>query len=202
MTQHDDFDPQDMPLQPDGGARPPRRDLSVLPAFLRRPPAGGTPRAAPSSLPGHGAYDEIRPVVATRPDPALLPMISISPRRLLLIVGLVVVAWGLVSFGRQVAAASASSARADLLRVANAQLGDEVAGLQHELQLIQEPRYIDQQARAYRLGGAHEVPFALADGAPTLLPDAPGSAAHRLGADGGEGSPLDIWLRILFGPGG
>lgn len=141
-------------------------------------------------------------MVTTRPDPAQLPMVSISPRRLVLIVATILLAWGVVSFGRQVAAASASSAHADDLRLANGQLSAQVAALQHELEAIQEPRYIDQQARAYRLGGKHEVPFALAEGAPTLAPDAPGSSAQRLGADAPTNTPLDSWLGILFGPGG
>ena len=51
-----------------------------------------------------------------------------------------------------------------------------------------------------RLGDPHEVPFTLAQGAPPLGPDAPGSAALRVGAPTSI-SPLERWLTLLFGPG-
>jgi cell division protein FtsB len=200
MTQPDDLEPPD-DRSSAGVAGPRARELSTLPAFLRRQAAddvGTRPRGGglPASL------QAIRPVVATAPDPSQLPMVGISPRRLLLAVAMVAVAWSVISFGRQVAAASAASAHAVELRAANAGLAAEVAALQGELQLIGEPRYIDQQARAYRLGGPHEVPFALEGSPPKLPPDAPGSAAQRLGADPLGSGPLDAWLGVLFGPGG
>jgi hypothetical protein len=44
-----------------------------------------------------------------------------------------------------------------------------------------------------------EIPFTLADDAPPLGPDAPGSAAVRLGAVADRRSPLESWLDLLFG---
>jgi hypothetical protein len=82
---------------------------------------------------------------------------------------------------------------------ANAQRGAEVAGLERELERIGDARYVLQQARAYGLGGSHEISFSLAPGAPALPPDAPGSAAARLGAPTSV-PPLERWLRLLFGP--
>ena len=76
----------------------------------------------------------------------------------------------------------------------------QVAALDRELDLIARPRYVAQQARAYRLGGAHEIAFALAPDAPPLAADAPGSAAVRVGAKVDDVSPLDRWLTVLFGP--
>lgn len=176
-----------------------RGDLSAIPTFLRSR-AGG--ESAAVSPPGP-AWPVRRPAPADAqgPDPAALRMAGISPRRLLQMVAIIAIAWGVISFGRQVATASAASAHAASLRSANAQLQDQVAAMQRELALIQEHRYIDQQARAYRLGSAHEVPFSLEPGAPSLPPDAPGSAANRLGATVTTGSPLDHWLELLFGPG-
>ncbi len=138
------------------------------------------------------------PVVA--PEPTMPPLVGISPRRLLLAVALVAIAWGVISFGRQVAAASAAAGHADDLRAANAALAQEVAGLQHEMELVGDPRYIEQQARAYRLGSSSEIAFALAPNAPSLSPDSPGSASNRLGAVVDSRSPLDAWLEVLFGP--
>jgi len=72
--------------------------------------------------------------------------------------------------------------------------------MQRELSLIQEGRYIDQQARAFRLGSVAEVPFALEVGASPLPEGAPGSAAVRLGAQPAAGGPIESWLQVLFGP--
>ena len=134
-------------------------------------------------------------------DVASLPMLGIAPRRLVLLAGMIVLAWMVVSFGRQVTEASAASARADQLRAANAALAIEVAALQTELQTISDQRYIQQAARAYRLGTAQEIPFALEAGAPDLPADAPGSASLRVGSDKEPRTPLDSWLDVLFGPG-
>ena len=46
----------------------------------------------------------------------------------------------------------------------------------------------------------HEIPFALAADAPSLPPDAPGSAALRVGGQSTARSPLEAWLDLLFGP--
>ena len=185
--------------QPSGTEPAPRGDLSAIPSFLRSR-ARGDEQGADVPEPAW-PLRQPQPVLAPTPDPAALRMAGISPRRLLQVVAIVAIAWGVVSFGRQVASASAASARAADLRAANTQLQDQVAAMQRELALIQERRYIDQQARAYRLGTANEIPFALEAGAPALPADAPGSAANRLGADAPKGGPLDHWLELLFGPG-
>ena len=85
------------------------------------------------------------------------------------------------------------------------QRADQVAALQRELDRIGDRRFVLQQARAYGLGGEHEIPFSLAAGAPSLPPDAPGSASVRLGAatSGQPARPLaDAALRprLLTGP--
>ena len=47
------------------------------------------------------------------------------------------------------------------------------------------------------------MPFAIADSAPDLADDAPGSATVRLGTVREGPSPLESWARLLFGePGG
>lgn len=174
-------------------------DLSAIPTFLRSRTGGadavaGAPDAAL-------AVRRSIPMLTDAPDPATLPMASVSPRRLLQIVAIVAIAWGVISFGRQVVSASAASAHAAALRGANTQLQDQVSAMQGELALVQDRRYVDQQARAYRLGTAKEIPFALQAGAPALSANAPGSAANRLGVSRTSGSPLDHWLALLFGPG-
>lgn len=131
-----------------------------------------------------------------------LPVAGLTRRRIALLLGAVVAAWVILLFAHQIGQASEASARADAMRTSNAALRSDVMALQSELALIQRQSYIEQQARAYRLGTAREIPFALADNAPALPPDAPGSAAMRLGATTDRPGPLQQWIRLLFGPGG
>jgi cell division protein FtsB len=130
-----------------------------------------------------------------------LPVAGLTRRRVALLLGSLLAAWVLLLFAHQVGQASEASARADAMRTSNAALQTDVAGLQSELALIQRQAYVEQQARAYRLGTPREIPFALADNAPSLPPDAPGSANVRLGAVTVQPSPLEQWIRLLFGPG-
>ena len=51
------------------------------------------------------------------------------------------------------------------------------------------------------LAEARRHGFTLAAGAPSLAPNAPGSASVRLGAPTST-NPLDRWLTLLFGPSG
>ncbi len=105
----------------------------------------------------------------------------------------------IVLFARQVGDASEAMARAADMQASTDLLQAEVLGLEDELALIQRQAYIEQAARQYRLGTAVEIPFALADDAPPLPADAPGSATVRLGADPEVTTPLQSWARLLFG---
>jgi hypothetical protein len=134
-----------------------------------------------------------------RLDPASLPS-PISRRRVALIAAGLVAAWLLVAFGRQVGDASAASNRAEELRAANAQLRSDVAALQADLGRVQSDQFVGVEARAYGVGKRHEIPFTLAADAPSLPPDAPGSASLRIGAEPDGSSPLEAWLDLLFGP--
>ena len=131
-----------------------------------------------------------------------LPVAGLTRRRIALLIGSLVAAWVIVLFARQVGEASEAMVRAEDMRIANVALEGEVAGLEDELALIQRQAYIEQQAREYRLGKPREVPFVLAEDAPPLAADAPGTAAVRLGAVVVRPSPLESWLDLLFGPGG
>ena len=88
------------------------------------------------------------------------------------------------------------------MRAANTTAQTNVAALQAELDLIGRRAYIEQQARSYRLGTSKEIPFSLADDAPPLPANAPGSAGVRLGSTVEHSTPLESWIRLLFGPGG
>lgn len=134
------------------------------------------------------------------PDLDTLPVPGITRRRVAFVLAAVVSAWIIVVFARQVSEAAAATGRADEAAVVNAALTADVAALQRELDLVQETAYIGQQARAHGLGTPDEVAFTLAHDAPALPADAPGSATQALGAAQDGSSPLDTWLRLLFGP--
>jgi cell division protein FtsB len=128
-----------------------------------------------------------------------LPVAGLTRRRIALIIGALVAAWVLVQFARQVGDASAAVARADAVRASNDALSGEVAALQRELSLVAQRPYVTQQARRYRLGAPDEIPFRLADDAPPLPSNAPGTAAVKLGAATERRTPLESWLELLLG---
>ncbi len=174
-------------------------DLAAIPAFLRQR-ASALPAFAPPEPSELPPSSEARDAAATPAlDPARLPVALPSRRQFTTAAGLLVVAWIVVTLGHQVGDAAAASGRAELLRGSNDAQRAEVAALQGEVSRIADPRFVDQQARAYGLGTPGEIPFALAAGAPSLPPDAPGSASVRLGAVPASRSPLDSWLDVLFG---
>jgi hypothetical protein len=173
------------------------RDLDTVPAFLREGRSEGRAATAKPSAP-----PTPEPERPPRLDPATLPMPSLSRRRVITLAGVLAAALLTLGFVRQVGEASAASDRADGLRAQNAALHDEVAGLQTDLTRVQDPRFITLQGRAFGLGGPREIPFALSPNAPSLGPEAPGSAAVRLGAPAKVSGPLDAWLDVLFGPAG
>jgi len=134
------------------------------------------------------------------PSLAALPIAGFTRRRMAILVGALLVAWIVFVFARQVSEAAAANSRAEAMIVSNDQRRDQVAGLARELDRIGDRRYVLQQARGYGLGGPHEIAFSLEAGAPSLPPDAPGSASVRLGAPT-SATPLEHWLTLLFGPG-
>lgn len=132
------------------------------------------------------------------PDLSALPIAGITQRRLAIVLGALVAAWMVLLFARQVGEASAASARAEAMIAENAARHAEIAALERELDRIQQRRYILLEARAHGLGGHKEIAFTLDPDASPLPPDAPGSAAARVGA-AATVSPLESWLTLLFG---
>ncbi len=151
---------------------------------------------ARSSVPD--AVEGVTPVA--EPSLGALPIAGITRRRTAVVVSGVLAAWIVIVFVRQVSEASAATARVDDIGASNVSLRSEVAMLERELDLIGRQRYIEQQARGYGLGSPKEIAFTLAQDAPALPADAPGSAAVRVGAVTDEVTPLERWLTVLFGP--
>jgi cell division protein FtsB len=131
-----------------------------------------------------------------------LGIAGISRRRVGIAVTALVAIWIVISFAGQVSQAARAADRAAQEQATNEALVAHVTALRDELDLVQTQRWILQQARAYGLGSTAERPFEIAADAPTIAPDAPGSAARRIGTVVAQRSPLDSWLDALFGPGG
>jgi hypothetical protein len=178
-----------------------RPELSAVPAFLRRRlGSGDTDPVREAAAAGRPAIRRSGSAARSTIDPAALPM-PFSRRRLAIIAVGLVAAWLLFAFGREVADAASASDHAAALRQTNAQLSAQLAAIQSDLARAGQDDYVNVAARGDGLGARHEVPFALAAGAPSLAPDAPGSASQRLGAEPAPGSPLEAWLARLFGSG-
>lgn len=164
------------------------------------------PRIDPGSESPEDDFELLEPAdqeersAARGPDLGALPIAGITRRRAAWALALFVSIWIVAVFARQVGDAGAAADRADRLRAENAVFASQVEALQDELDLVQRQAFIEQQARAYGLGGANERPFALAPEASPLPADAPGSAAARLGAGPSRTAPVDAWLDLLFGP--
>jgi hypothetical protein len=155
------------------------------------------PEAAEPAVDRRGGDDDTS--VRGSPDLGTLSVAGITRRRMLQLATCLAAAWLAFAFLRQVGDVTAASGRADGLRLANAELARQVGALEDELRLIQRQEYVVQEARAYRLGSPREVPFTIAQPAPSLPPDAPGSAGARVGAEHEARTPLEGWLSLLFG---
>ena len=171
-----------------------------MPSRSARPPTD-QPTATDPEPEGGPDVPEPEAPGQVAPDLSALPIAGIGRRQLAWILGVVVAAWIVVAFARQIGDASAASARAVQIAAANETLRDDIEAYRRELQLIQREEYIVLQARAYGLGKGREIPFSIAADAPSLPPDAPGSAALRVGANAVPPTPFERWLDLLFGPG-
>lgn len=154
-----------------------------------------------------GARTAIEPAAIADPsagvdgiDLSSLSIAGITRRRVGWIAAGLLSAWIVIVFARQAGDAASASNRADAIARDNAALAAEVASLERELQIITKPAYIAQQARAYGVGSAKEIPFTLDSSVPAPGPDAPGSASLRVGGVDDRPTPLESWLSLLFGP--
>lgn len=117
-------------------------------------------------------------------------------RQLGLIALLIVGAWVVFSFGRTITQLNAASERQAVVAGETAALAAQLAAGQREVELVDTDGFQALQARAFGIGAPGEIAFSLETGAP---------AATRLAPLGSSGpgaqpvTPLDAWLRLLFG---
>ncbi|MEK6719472.1 MAG: hypothetical protein AABZ33_02240 [Chloroflexota bacterium] len=193
-------EPDDVERDPVVDDDPIRADAGPgrLRTLFRRGTSRG--RVTPVDPDGISGGDRSRIGELAAAELAALPLGGLTRRRIASVAGALLGAWILVAFVGQVGDAATITARADEMRAANTRLVAQLAAAEQELQRIQDTEYVSLQARAYRLGEANEIPFALAADPPALGPDAPGSAATRVGAEAFQTTPLESWLSLLFGP--
>src|SRR6187402_2407731 len=95
----------------------------------------------------------VDPGSSGEPDLATLPIVGLTRRRAAILLGALLAGWIVILFARQVSEASAATGRAETMVADNAARRSEIAGLERELQRIQQQRFVVQQARGYGLGG-------------------------------------------------
>ncbi len=127
--------------------------------------------------------------------------IGISRRRVTMVFAGLVCLWLVGVFARQVGEAAAAADQAQAARARNEAALQQIDNLKAELTLIQQPGFIDSTARGYLLGSPREIPFTIDPNAPALPPDAPGSVGINSTPTAPPDSPLDSWLKALFGGG-
>lgn len=130
------------------------------------------------------------------PRPPIGPVAGVTRRHLAFAVGAVVVAWVVLVFARAVMDSSAATDRLGALEGENAALEAQLSAGERELELIRDPQFIAQQARAYGMGESGERAFALPDGAPAAPEIRPLGSAF---SDERPRAPLEAWLDLLFG---
>jgi cell division protein FtsB len=108
-----------------------------------------------------GAARSGEPSAGESIDLSSLSIAGFTRRRVGWACAALVAAWIVVIFARQAGDGAAAAARADQVARDNAALANEVASLEHELQIIEKPAYVAQQARGYGLGTDKEIPFTL-----------------------------------------
>ena len=118
-----------------------------------------------TSLEGAGQHGSgFQPFGPGGPDLSALPIAGITQRRMAILLGIMLAAWIVLLFARQVGDASAASSRAEAMVVDNSIRRAEVAGLERELDRIQQRRFIWQQASGVRFPSVCSQP------ASTVLP--------------------------------
>ena len=152
-----------------------------------------------------------RPIRRPRPWPARprpanrtwphLPVVGITRRRAAILLGALLAGWIIILFARQVSEASAATGRAEEMVASNAARRSEIAGLERELQRIQQQRLrrpAGAWLRSRRTQG--DRLHTRRERRASARAHAPGSAGLRVGALTSS-TPLESWLTLLFGPG-
>jgi len=113
-----------------------------------------------------------------------------------LLIAVVVGFWVVLSFGRTITQLNAATDRQAALTSETAALTAQLDAGHRELDLIQTDAFQGLQARALGIGAPGEIAFSLEAGSaapPHIVP------LGTAGSDLSDQTPLDAWLRLLFG---
>ena len=113
-----------------------------------------------------------------------------------LVIAVVVGFWVVLSFGRTITQLNAATDRQAGLTSETAALTAQLEAGHRELDLIQTDAFQALQARALGIGAPGEIAFSLEADAPAPAHIVPLGTA---GSDLTDQTPLDAWLRLLFG---
>lgn len=111
---------------------------------------------------------------------------------------LIVSVWLVLVFGRALTDLNVATERAAAVTAESAALEARLEAGRREVELVQSDGFMAMQARAYGMGRPGERAFALEPGAPvapSITPLGAVSASSR------PLTPLESWLRLLFGGG-
>jgi hypothetical protein len=104
--------------------------------------------------------------------------------------------WVVVGFGRTITSMNAAMDRQAVLTAETQSLAARLEAGERELDLVQTNGFQALQARAFGIGAPGEIAFALEPGAPQASLIVPLGSA---GTAGEAKSPVEAWLRLLFG---
>lgn len=117
-------------------------------------------------------------------------------RHLGIIVLLIVASWAVLSFGRTITQLNSASDRHAALTADTAELSAQLDAGHRELDLVQTDGFQALQARAFGIGAPGEISFSLESAAPAAPRVVP---LGSVGPGAQPQTPLDAWLRLLFG---
>jgi hypothetical protein len=129
-----------------------------------------------------------------------LASVGLTRRRVAVLAAGLVALWLVGVFARQAGTAANAGMQAEALKTRNAAVERDVTALRVELELIQRPAYIATTARGYMIGSPGEIPLSIDRKNASLPANAPGSVGIKAESKSRTMSPLDSWLRVLFGP--
>jgi hypothetical protein len=123
-------------------------------------------------------------------------------RRLhLVLIGLAIVGvWLVFVFARALGDVDHATSRQQAVAEEASTLQARLEADRRELLLVQTDAFQRLQARAYGLGGPGEVVFSLPQDAPSAPPITPLGGGQRSATSATDSvTPLDAWLRLIFG---
>jgi hypothetical protein len=113
-----------------------------------------------------------------------------------LIVLVVIAFWVVLGFARTITQLNAATERQLVLSAETTALTAQLEAGHRELLLVQTDGFQALQARAFAIGAPGEIAFALESGAPAPVAIVP---LGSTGPGAEPQTPLDAWLRLLFG---